>query len=58
MANGQMLRMNELDKVEKEVVSCLQNTGKALEEVGKDNLFGVVSTNSTSLQQPPAVKKN
>ena len=36
MANGQMLRMNELDKVEKEVVSCLQNAGKALEEVGKD----------------------
>ena len=57
MANGPMLRMNELDKVEKEVVSCLQNTGKALEEVGKDNLFGVVSTNSTSLQHPPAVKK-
>ena len=36
MANGPMLRMNELDKVEKEVVSCLQNAGKALEEVGKD----------------------
>ena len=34
MANGPMLRMNELDKVEK--VSCLQNAGKALEEVGKD----------------------
>ena len=46
MANGPMLRMNELDKVEKEVASCLQNTGKALEEVGKDNMFGVVSTNS------------
>ena len=44
MANGPMLRMNELDKVEKEVVSCLQNTGKALEEVGKDNLFGVVNS--------------
>merc|ERR1719445_2913914 len=28
--------MNELDKVEKEVVNCLGSAGKALEEIGKD----------------------
>ena len=31
-----MLRMNELDKVEKDVVSCLHTAGKALEEISKD----------------------
>ena len=36
MATGPMVRMNELDKVEKEVVSCLHTAGKALEEIGKD----------------------
>ena len=36
MANGPMLRINELDKVEKEVVSVLHTAGKALEEIGKD----------------------
>ena len=36
MANGPMIRINERDKVEKEVVSCLHTAGKALEEIGKD----------------------
>ena len=33
MANGPMARMNELDQVEKEIVSCLHTSGKALEEI-------------------------
>ena len=55
MANGPMVRMNELDKVEKEVVNCLGSAGKALEEIGKDKpsqkqVDNLVSQFMTSLQ--------
>ena len=55
MANGPMLRMNELDKVEKEVVNCLGSAGRALEEIGKDKpsqkqVDNLVSQFMTSLQ--------
>ena len=55
MANGPMMRMNELDKVEKEVVNCLGSAGKALEEIGKDKpsqkqVDNLVSQFMTSLQ--------
>ena len=36
MATAPMARMDQLDKVEKEVVSCLHTAGMALQEVGKD----------------------
>merc|ERR1712183_875244 len=36
MANAPMAKMNQLDNVEKEVVSCLHTAGMALTEVGKD----------------------
>ena len=57
MANGPMVRMNELDKVEKEVVNCLGSAGKALEEIGKDKpsqkqVDNLVSQFMTSLQVP------
>ena len=50
-----MVRMNELDKVEKEVVNCLGSAGKALEEIGKDKpsqkqVDNLVSQFMTSLQ--------
>ena len=55
MASGPMVRMNELDKVEKEVVNCLGSAGKALEEIGKDKpsqkqVDNLVSQFMTSLQ--------
>ena len=31
-----MAKMDQLDKVEKEIVSCLQTAGQALSEVAKD----------------------
>lgn len=56
MASGPMVRMNELDKVEKEVVNCLGSAGKALEEIGKDKpsqkqVDNLVSQFMTSLQE-------
>ena len=61
MANGPMVRMNELDKVEKEVVNCLGSAGKALEEIGKDKpsqkqVDNLVSQFMTSLQVKTFIK--
>jgi hypothetical protein len=36
MAREPMAKMDQLDKVEKEVVSCLHTAGMALSEVAKD----------------------
>ena len=62
MANGPMVRMNELDKVEKEVVNCLGSAGKALEEIGKDKpsqkqVDNLVSQFMTSLQVEKDIRK-
>lgn len=36
MAGAPMAKMDQLDKVEKDIVSCLQTAGQALAEVAKD----------------------
>jgi hypothetical protein len=36
MATAPMAKMEQLDKVEKEIVTCLQTAGQALAEVAKD----------------------
>ena len=36
MATAPMAKMEQLDKVEKEIVSCLQTGGQALAEVARD----------------------
>jgi len=36
MATAPMAKMEQLDKVEKDIVSCLQTAGQALAEVAKD----------------------
>ena len=36
MANAPMAKMEQLDKVEKEIVNCLQSAGQALAEMAKD----------------------
>ena len=39
MASGAMDKLDQLDKVEKEIVSCLYTAGQALAEIAKVNYF-------------------
>ena len=43
MATGAMDKLDQLDKVEKEVVSCLYTAGQALAEIAKVKLFVMIS---------------
>ena len=36
MSSAPMAKMDQLDKVEKEIMSCLHPAGQALSEVGKE----------------------
>ena len=39
MASGALDKLEQLDKVEKEIVSCLYTAGQALAEIAKVNYF-------------------
>ena len=43
MATGAMDKLDQLDKVEKEIVSCLYTAGQGLAEIAKVNLFVMIS---------------